>query len=91
MYKICNVSNLGPHDEYHATLESAEAYMRSRGYVYVTSATFGSNGEDAYYYTHPDHAEEHGIDTNREGWEFSEDLLDSLYGYGYEPCVIPRD
>lgn len=90
MYQIANVPNIGPHDEFHDTLEAAEAYMESRGYIYVESAAYGPNGEDAYYYAHPDHAEEQGLDTC-EGWENADGLLDSLYGYGYEPCIIPRD
>ena len=88
-YQVGNVPNVGPHDELWESLEDAMNYMASRGYVYVDSAAYGPDGEDAYYFVHPSHAEEKDINTSRPGWENAADLLDDLYGYGYEPCLLP--
>lgn len=88
-YEVGNVWNVGPYDRLWDSLEEAMAFMERNGYVYVDSAAYGPNGEDAYYFVRPDHAEEKGIDTSRPGWEYADDLLDKVYGYGYEPCLLP--
>lgn len=82
-YIISNVPNLGPHESQWTSLAAAEEYMAARGYVYQASAPCDHPTEEARYYAHPSHAEECGVDMD------AADLLDTVYGYGYEPVITP--
>ena len=90
IYTIHNVPSLGPYDGKYSSMEKAEAYMEERGYIYVTSAACDHPTEEARYFVRQaDVEEELGLDI--EDVDLNDDLLDRVYGYGYEPCIMPEE
>lgn len=77
---------------YH--LEDVTAWMRKRGYVLVSSAACDHPDLEEGFYIHQDDVDEYCERHDLDGIDIDnvddlEELMDDVYGHGYEPRVCP--